>query len=372
MHRPLVGLMTSLLLCACGGGDENGTSPAATNPTPTPPTSSPPPADTTAPTVSVTATVATDAVSFLANATDNVGVTSVNFLIDDSAIQGTVQKSPSDGSYSLQIPSNSLSVGNHSVSAVASDAAGNTATSTAVAFTVGNRVTTQPDTTPPTVTAAVEGNFGLVKLTAIAKDNVRIDTVDFVVDGVATGFRASPAYVATDSADQYFWLFDTTGLSTGTHSLLARATDTSGNVTNSASVAFNVDAAAGQTEVEPNNSVANATVVAPGQSQLAGTLVTVTSTAGTTKVVKPDLDYYQLSLAAGKTVSINMLSTLGFFLTVEDANGTTLSNASTTVSSDVSNVSYTNGSVPQNVYIRVTSIPYDFKTHNQYRLSLSY
>jgi hypothetical protein len=222
------------------------------------------------------------------------------------------------------------------------------------------------------VTAAVEGNFGLVKLTAIATDNVRIDTVDFSVDGIPTGFRATPAYVSTDPADQYFRLFDTTGLPSGIHSLVARAIDTSGNVTNSAPVDFKVDAAAGQTEVEPNDSRATATVVAPGQSQIAGTLVTVTSKIGTTQVVKPDVDYYQLSLATGKTVSIDMLSTSGFFLSVEDANGNALSNTSSTVSSSVSNVSYTSGSMPQNVYIRVTSIPYDFKTHNQYRLSLSY
>lgn len=198
-HRLLVGLTTSILLSACGGGDGNVTSSPGAQ---TPPASTPPATDTTAPTISVTANVASDVVSFVATATDNLGVTSVNFLIDDSAIQGTVQKSPSDGSYSLQLPSNILSVGDHSVSAVASDAAGNTATSTVVAFTVGNRATTQPDTTPPTVTATVEGNFGLVKLTAIAKDNVRIDTVDFVVDGFATGFRATPAYVSTDPADQ--------------------------------------------------------------------------------------------------------------------------------------------------------------------------
>jgi len=48
--------------------------------------------------------------------------------------------------------------------------------------------------TPPTVTAAVEGNFGLVKLLATADDDVRIDSVTFMVDGKPTGFSANAAY----------------------------------------------------------------------------------------------------------------------------------------------------------------------------------
>jgi hypothetical protein len=67
-----------------------------------------------------------------------------------------------------------------------------------------------------------------------------------------------------------------------------------------------------------------------------------------------------------------MLSTQGFFLSVVDANEAALSKPSTEISSDVSSVSYTNGSTPQDVYIRISSIPYDFKIHNQYKLTLKY
>jgi len=66
-----------------------------------------------------------------------------------------------------------------------------------------------------------------------------------------------------------------------------------------------------------------------------------------------------------------MLSTQGFFLSIVDAHQT-LSNPRSDVSSDVINVSYTNGPAAQDVYIQVTSGPYDFKTNNQYRLSLTY
>jgi len=307
-------LMTTMMLSGCGGGGDS--APSSQIPTSgsgsTTPTTPAPAADKTAPTVSASATVSTDAVTLVAMASDDVGVTSVTFLVDDGTIQGSVQKSPSDGSYSLQIPSNLLAVGDHSVSALASDAAGNTTTSAAVNFRVGSQPATGPDTTAPTVTAAVEGNFGLVKLTAIAKDNVRIDGVDFMVDGKLTGFWASPAYVSTDPADQYFTRFDTTGLADGPHVLTARASDRSSNLTNSAEVIFNVDSSAGLIETAANESIAAATVVPRSQLQIAGTLKTVTTVIdASSRVLRPDIDYYRISLAAGEAVSIDMLSTSG-------------------------------------------------------------
>jgi hypothetical protein len=366
-------LIFTVLLSACGGG---GTDPAP-SPTPTsgttPPVSQPGPAvDHMPPTVSASATVSADAVTFTAMASDDVAVTAVSFVVDDGAIKGTVQKSPGDGSYSLQIPSNLLAVGDHSGSALASDAAGNSATSAPFTFTIGSQPAAGPDTTAPTITAAVEGNFGLVKLTAIAKDNVRVDGVDFMVDGKSTGYWASPAYISNDPADQYFARFDATGLANGPHVLTARAMDRSNNVTNSAPVTFNVDSSAGLIETAANETIATATPVQRSQLQIAGTLVTVTTVVGTSKLLRPDSDYYRISLAAGETVGIDMLSTQGFFLSVVDANGTALSKPSTEISSDVSSTSYTNGSMPQDVYIEVTSIPYDFQTHNQYKLTLKY
>jgi len=311
-------------------------------------------------------------VTFTAAASDNVAVSSVQFLMDDSALQGTIQKSPSDGNYSLQIPINIVGLGNHSVSAVASDAAGNTTTSAAAAFAVGPPTSTGPDTTPPAVAAAVEGKFGLVKLTAIATDNGRVDGVDFQVDGVLTGYWASLVYLSSEPEDEYYQLFDTTGLTAGTHTLVARALDRGGNWASSAPVSFTVDPTAGYTEVEPNDSIAGANVVTSSQSQIAGTLVTVTNAIGESHILDPDWDYYRVSLVPGKTINVDMLSTQGFFLSVVDADGKTLSQPRTTVASDVTHVSFTNGSMPQDVFIQVTSIPYDFKTHNQYKLMLSY
>src|SRR4051794_32263855 len=139
-QHQLTSLIFTMLLSACGGGGADPTAPPQTPTSGTPPpVSQPGPSvDKEPPMVSVSATVSTDAVNLVAMASDDVGVTAVTFVVDDGTIKGEVQKSPSDGSYSLQIPSNLLAMGDHSVSALASDAAGNSTPSASVTFTIGS------------------------------------------------------------------------------------------------------------------------------------------------------------------------------------------------------------------------------------------
>jgi outer membrane protein assembly factor BamB len=88
------------------------------------------------------------------------------------------------------------------------------------------------DTTPPTVsiTSPTAGATvsGSVNVTANAADNVAVANVQFFVDGNALG---SP-----DTTSPYSVPWDTTAVTNGTHTLTARATDTSGNVGTSAAV----------------------------------------------------------------------------------------------------------------------------------------
>jgi Zn-dependent metalloprotease len=89
--------------------------------------------DTTAPTVSASETGTSGTISFSATATDNVGVSKVEFYVD-GALKGTDTTSP----YSLSFDSTTLANGSHSLVAKAYDAAGNVGTSTTVSFTVSN------------------------------------------------------------------------------------------------------------------------------------------------------------------------------------------------------------------------------------------
>jgi hypothetical protein len=95
--------------------------------------------DTTAPTVSVTAPVNGATVSgtatISASASDNVGVSSVEFYVD-SVLKGTDTSSP----YSYSWSTTSYSNGAHSIYAKAKDAAGNTGTSSTISVTVSNTV----------------------------------------------------------------------------------------------------------------------------------------------------------------------------------------------------------------------------------------
>lgn len=94
--------------------------------------------DTTPPTVSITAPAngasVSGTASVSANASDNVGVASVQFTLDGSNLGSALTASP----YQVAWDTTTTSNGSHLVSAVARDAAGNVGNATAVSVTVSN------------------------------------------------------------------------------------------------------------------------------------------------------------------------------------------------------------------------------------------
>jgi hypothetical protein len=100
-----------------------------------------PPADTTPPTVSASEAGSSGTISFNATASDNVGVTNVEFYVD-GVLKGADASSP----YSMTLDSRTLSDGTHSLTAKAYDAAGLSATSAAASFSVSNVVVEPPAT----------------------------------------------------------------------------------------------------------------------------------------------------------------------------------------------------------------------------------
>ena len=105
------------------------------------PAGSPPP-DTSAPTVTMTAPASGATVSgtttISANASDNVGVAGVQFKLDNANLGSQIPTAPYNASWDTTTIAN----GTHTLTAVAHDAAGNTATSAAVTVTVNNQVPT--------------------------------------------------------------------------------------------------------------------------------------------------------------------------------------------------------------------------------------
>ncbi len=166
-------------------------------------------------------------VSVTASATDNVGVAGVQFRLDGADLDTEDTTSP----YSISW--NTLSVGNgsHTLTAVARDAAGNTATASPVTVTVNN-----PDTTAPTVTLTAPASGATVQatvsVTASASDNVGVAGVQFRLDGVNLG--------AEDTSSPYTTSWNTLSTANGTHTLTAVARDAAGNTKTSASVTVTV------------------------------------------------------------------------------------------------------------------------------------
>jgi hypothetical protein len=190
--------------------------------------------DTTPPTVSLTAPANGAAVSGIvtvsANASDNVGVASVQFQLDGANLGSLVKASP----YSVTWNTATATNGTHSLRAIAKDAAGNSTTSAAVTVTVNNSTR---DTTPPTVSLTAPANgasvSGTVTGSANASDNVGVASVQFQLDGANVGVK--------DLVAPYTFSWDTTKSTNGAHTLRAIATDTSNNSTTSASVTVTVN-----------------------------------------------------------------------------------------------------------------------------------
>ena len=184
--------------------------------------------DNAAPAVAVTAPAAGSgvrgSVTITADASDNIAVLGVRFLVDGVPLGAEDLTSP----YSVGWDTIAAGNGAHTLTAVARDAAGNVTTSGGVAVTVDNAAPSVSVTSPATG-ATVSGS---ITATASASDNVAVAGVQFMVDGAAIG--------AEDTAAPYSADWNTNTASNGTHTLTAIARDTVGNLTTSVAVSVTV------------------------------------------------------------------------------------------------------------------------------------
>ena len=195
----------------------------------------PPPADTMPPTVSITGPMSgvnvSGTVQVTANASDNIGVVGVQFYVDGNTLGAEVTSAPWLVVWNTATGTN----GFHALTAVARDAAGNTATSAPVQVTVAN---TSGNGTGPTVAISSPANgatiSGTVQISATASSNTI--GVRFYLNGVALGLE--------DNFAPFLIAWDTTTTTNGTYTLTANARDLSGNVTTSAPISVTVSNAA--------------------------------------------------------------------------------------------------------------------------------
>lgn len=146
--------------------------------------------DTTPPTVSLTApsagaTVSGSSATLSANASDNVGVAGVQFKVDGNNAGSEDTSAP----YSTTWDSTTVSNGTHTITAVASDAAGNTTTSSSVSVTVNN--TGNINIGETTITPSDDsGNANLLLAQqAILSQSATIQSLSFYVTTAAGKLR---------------------------------------------------------------------------------------------------------------------------------------------------------------------------------------
>lgn len=193
-------------------------------------------ADTTPPTVSITAPkdgstyTSAQTVSIVASASDSGGIDRVEFY-DGSILKKTDSSSPYDYSWDISSSDN----GNHSWTAKAYDAAGNSKTSSSVGLTV-NISTSTADTVSPTValTSPVDGSTvipgSMIPLAATASDNVGVTRVDFLVNG---------SVKCSDTSLEYTCNWKVPKANTKSYSFQAKAYDAAGNVATSSTITVN-------------------------------------------------------------------------------------------------------------------------------------
>ena len=180
------------------------------------------PPDTVKPVVAMTYPTNGDSVAGTVTvnvtASDNVGIANVQLLVN-GAVAATDFYSP----YSFAWNTTGLS-GIQTLAARATDGSGNSA----ITPTISVHAIT--DNTKPVVALTFPSNgdtvSGAVTLSATASDNVRVASVQFLVNG---------SIVGTVNSAPYTLAWNTIGLS-GSQSVAARATDPSGNVSTTPSI----------------------------------------------------------------------------------------------------------------------------------------
>ena len=284
-------------------------------------------------------------ITFSAAASDNVGVTKVEFLVDGD-LKGTDETSP----YSMTLDSKTLTNTSHTLVAKAYDAAGNVGTSTPVTFSVNN-----PGVDPPPVISVSEsGTSGTITFSATATDNIGVTKVEFYVDDTLKG---------TDTTSPYNMTLDSLTLTEGSHTLVGKAYDAAGNIGTSSSITFTVSTGPTPTsynEVENNGTTQTANVIADTVTKIIGYIGTST-----------DKDYFKINVAAGRTVTVNMTGPAkDYDLYLLSSSGTMLKTSANVGATE--SVTYTNsGTTTATYYIKVIAFGGAYTTSMPYNLALS-
>lgn len=209
----------------------------------------------------------------------------------------------------------------------------------------------------PTSLSVAQGATGTVTVTTTVSGGFS-NAVALTISGAPTGATSSfnPTSIAAPGSGTSTLTLGGGTAAAGTYTLTV--TGTGGGLTRTATVSFTVTTSGGTgTETEPNGTTATANTIATSGTQLTGTIGSST-----------DVDYFKVSLAAGKTLTVEMQppSTKDYDVKFYNSSGTTL--ASGTNGTGVKEtVTYKNtGTSALTVYIK------NYGYNSAYSATLSY
>jgi Bacterial Ig domain len=183
----------------------------------------------TGPTVSITSPTsgATVSASTTVSANASANTVGVQFKLDGANLGSEKTSAP----FSISWDTTTTANGQHTLTAVGRNAAGQTATSAPVTVLVQNSSGGGPTVliTSPTSGATLSGTS---TVTAVASSTMGIAGVQFLLDGANLG--------AEVTTSPYSFPWDTNAASNGAHTLAARARDTAGTTATSVGVAITV------------------------------------------------------------------------------------------------------------------------------------
>lgn len=286
-------------------------------------------------------------ITFSATATDNEGVTKVEFYVD-GVLKGTDGSPP----YNITLDSTMLPNGPHTLVAKAYDAANNVGASTPVTFSVAN---SGGDDEPPAISVSESGTSGTITFNATATDDRGVTKVEFYVDDLLKGFALAPPYSLS---------LDSTTLSEGSHLLVGKAYDAAGNIGTSSSVSFSVSGA-GPASTSYNEAENNGTPRLA--NNISDTVTKITGYIGT----PTDQDYFRITVPARGAVTIKMTGPAkDYDLYLLNSTGNTLKTSANIGSTE--SVTHTNsGATTAAYFIKVAAFGGAYTTVAPYSLTLS-
>lgn len=262
--------------------------------------------DTTPPTVNAGVSGTTGIITLSATATDNVGVSNVEFYID-----GVLRGSDSSEPYAMAFDSASLTRGNHSLTAKAIDTAGNSTISAPVAFSIGY---TAPIANFSTSISALTASF--IDMSFDIDDNIASRTWNFGDGTSSTTVNPSHTYAVAGTYTVVLTVTDSIGLTHSKSQVVNVGSNVAQTYSNTTDVAI-VDKATVTSSITVSGRAGNAPNATPVEVRIVHTYI------GDLKVdlIAPDGSVYILRFRSGGSAD-NIYTTYSVNLPTEAINGT--------------------------------------------------